>query len=316
MNKRIYTLLSHFTTWVVLFLLPMTVRQLQFPAMLVPTIGVIAVFYINYSWLTSHFYMKGRKALCWVVNAVIVAAIAIAMHFWLGLGWGYFFNLAVATMIATATRMARYWQQAEEKRLKAERARVVAELDSLRFQTNPHFLMNTLNNIYALTTFNTLQAQEAIQQLSAMLRHILYDNQEPAVSVESEVDFLKNYIELMKIRFSNDIDITFDTAIESDDMKIAPLILIPLVENAFKHGVSPTSPSFIRIVLKADSQRIEFQTENSCHQKDAQNRNGHGVGLEQVRRRLELAYHGRYTWHYGLSEDKTQYLSRIIINQA
>ena len=313
MNKRIYTLLSHFTTWVVLFLLPMTVRQLQFPAMLVPTIGVIAVFYINYSWLTSHFYMKGRKALCWVVNAVIVAAIAIAMHFWLGLGWGYFFNLAVATMIATATRMARYWQQAEEKRLKAERARVVAELDSLRFQTNPHFLINTLNNIYALTTFNTLQAQEAIRQLSAMLRHILYDNQEPAVSVESEVDFLKNYIELMKIRFSNNINITFDTALDTEDTKIAPLILIPLVENAFKHGVSEENPSFIRIVFKADSQHIDFLIENSNYQN---NDDGHGIGLEQVQRRLELAYSGHYTWQYGLSEDKTQYLSHIIITQT
>ena len=313
MNKRIYTLLSHFTTWVVLFLLPMTVRQLQFPAMLVPTIGVIAVFYINYSWLTSHFYMKGRKALCWVVNAVIVAAIAIAMHFWLGLGWGYFFNLAVATMIATATRMARYWQQAEEKSLKAERARVVAELDSLRFQTNPHFLMNTLNNIYALTTFNTLQAQEAIRQLSAMLRHILYDNQEPAVSVESEVDFLKNYIELMKIRFSNNINITFDTALDTEDTKIAPLILIPLVENAFKHGVSEENPSFIRIVFKADSRHIDFLIENSNYQN---NDDGHGIGLEQVQRRLELAYSGHYTWQYGLSEDKTQYLSHIIITQT
>lgn len=313
MNKRIYTLLSHFTTWVVLFLLPMTVRQLQFPAMLVPTIGVIAVFYINYSWLTSHFYMKGRKALCWVVNAVIVAAIAIAMHFWLGLGWGYFFNLAVATMIATATRMARYWQQAEEKRLKAERARVVAELDSLRFQTNPHFLINTLNNIYALTTFNTLQAQEAIRQLSAMLRHILYDNQEPAVSVESEVDFLKNYIELMKIRFSNNINITFDTALDTEDTKIAPLILIPLVENAFKHGVSEENPSFIRIVFKADSRHIDFLIENSNYQN---NDDGHGIGLEQVQRRLELAYSGHYTWQYGLSEDKTQYLSHIIITQT
>ena len=289
------------------------VRQLQFPAMLVPTIGVIAVFYINYSWLTSHFYMKGRKALCWVVNAVIVAAIAIAMHFWLGLGWGYFFNLAVATMIATATRMARYWQQAEEKRLKAERARVVAELDSLRFQTNPHFLINTLNNIYALTTFNTLQAQEAIRQLSAMLRHILYDNQEPAVSVESEVDFLKNYIELMKIRFSNNINITFDTALDTEDTKIAPLILIPLVENAFKHGVSEENPSFIRIVFKADSRYIDFLIENSNYQN---NDDGHGIGLEQVQRRLELAYSGHYTWQYGLSEDKTQYLSHIIITQT
>ena len=314
MNKRIYTLLSHFTTWAVLFLLPMTVRQLQFPAMLVPTIGVIAVFYINYSCLATQ-YMKGHKALCWIANFVVVATIAVLMHVWLGVGRGYIFNLAVAAMVSTSMRIAMHWQQSEEKRLKAEKARADAELDSLRFQTNPHFLLNTLNNIYALTAFDTQRAQKSIQELSAMLRHILYDNQEPEVSIKNEVDFLKNYSELMKIRFSNDIDITFDTAIESDDMKIAPLILIPLVENAFKHGVSADSPSFIRIVLKADSQRIEFCIENSNHQKDGESCSEHGIGLEQVQRRLELAYHGHYTWQYGLSEDKTRYRSHIIITQ-
>lgn len=313
MNKRIYTLLSHFTTWVVLFLLPMTIRQLEFPAMLVPTIGVIAVFYINYSWLTSHFYMKGRKALCWVVNAVIVAAIAIAMHFWLGLGWGYFFNMAVATMIATATRMASYWQQAEEKRLKAEMARADAELRNLRYQTSPHLLLNTLNDIYALITFDTQRAQEAIRQLSAILRHILYDNNEQEVSIESEAAFLSNYTELMKIRVPDNIDITFDTTMEAPNVKVVPLVLIPLVENAFKHGVSTSKPSFIHIVLKADSRQIDFQIENSNHRKDNTDRSGHGIGLEQVRRRLEFAYHGHYTWKYGVSEDGMLYRSHITI---
>lgn len=312
MNKRIYTLLSHFATWAVLFLLPMTFGRLQFPARVVPTIGVIAVFYINYSCLAK-LYMKGQKALCWMVDFVIVAAVAIVMHVWLGVGRGYVFNLAVATMIATSMRIAMYWQQAEENRLKAEKARVDAELDSLRFQTNPHFLLNTLNNIYALTTFDTPRAREAIRQLSAMLRHILYDNQESEVCIESEVDFLKNYIELMKIRYAENIDITFDIALETTDVKIAPLILVPLVENAFKHGVSEANPCFIHIVLKADAKHIDFLIENSNQQKDDNSRNGHGIGLEQVFCRLELAYRGHYSWQYGLTDDKTVYRSHIMI---
>ena len=312
-RQRIYTLLSHLTTWGVLFLLPMTIRQLEFPAMLVPTIGVIVAFYINYSWLTPHFYMKGHKALCWVANTAIVAAIAIAMHFWLDTSWGYLFNLAVANMIACSMRIAMHWQQAEEKRLKAEKARVDAELDSLRFQTNPHFLLNTLNNIYALTTFDTPRAQEAIQQLAAMLRHILYDTRSTEVSVESEVEFLKNYVELMKIRYDNSIDLTFDTDVETDKAQIAPLILIPLVENAFKHGVSEGKPSFIHIAFKADGRHVDFRVENSNHQKDSEGHNGHGIGLEQVHCRLELAYRGHYTWQRGLSDDKSRYCSHIII---
>ena len=313
MNKRIYTILSHLTTWIVLFLLPMTIRRLEFPAMLVPTLGVIAVFYLNYSWLTTGLYMKGRKALCWVSNFVIVAAIAITMHAWFSLGWGYFFNLAVANMIACSMRIAMHWQQAEENRLKAEKARVDAELDSLRFQTNPHFLLNTLNNIYALTTFDTPRAQEAIQQLAAMLRHILYDNREAEVSIESEVEFLKNYVELMKIRYADSIDLTFDTDVKTDKAKIAPLILIPLVENAFKHGVSEGKPSFIRIALNVDKKHIDFQIENSNHQKNSEDRSSHGIGLEQVYCRLELAYRGHYTWQRGLSDDETRYCSHIII---
>ena len=315
MNKlHLYNVLSHIATWAVLFLLPLTFTfgRLQFPARLVPTIGVIAVFYIHY-FCVAKFYMKGHKALCWIASVIIVATIGFAMHNWMGAGLGYFFNLAVATMIATSMRIAMYWQKAEEKRLKAEKARVDAELDSLRFQTNPHFLLNTLNNIYALTTFDTSRAQEAIQQLAAMLRHILYDTRDTEVSVESEVEFLKNYVELMKIRYANNIDLTFDTDVETDNTRIAPLILIPLVENAFKHGVSEDKPSFIHITFKADSRHIDFLIENSNHQKGNEGHSGHGIGLEQVYCRLELAYRGHYDWQRGLSEDKTMYRSHITI---
>ena len=313
-EQRIYTILSHVASWAVLFLLPLTFTfgRLQFPVRLLPTIGVIVVFYIHY-FCVARFYMKGHKALCWVASGVIVAIIGFAMNHWLGVGRGYFFNLAVATMIATSMRIAMHWQQSEEDRLKAEKARADAELASLRFQTNPHFLLNTLNNIYALTTFDTQQAQKAIQELSAMMRHILYDNQEPEVSLESEVDFLKNYIELMKIRYVNAIDVTFGTALETDNIKIAPLILTPLVENAFKHGVSPDKPSFIHLTLKAGGGQIEFRIENSNHHRDAADHGGHGVGMEQVHCRLEMAYRGNYTWQYGLSDDKTSYYSHIII---
>ena len=312
-KHRLYNVMSHIATWAVLFLLPLTFTfgRLQFPARLVPTIGVIAVFYIHY-FCVAKFYMKGHKALCWIASVAIVATVGIVMHNWLGAGLGYFFNLAVATMVATSMRIAMYWQKSEEKRLKAEKAQAEAELASLRFQTNPHFLLNTLNNIYALTTFDTQRAQKAIQELSAMLRHILYDNQKPEVSLENEADFLQNYIELMKIRYANSIDITFDTVLEANDVKIAPLILTPLVENAFKHGVILDKPCFIHMALKADDKHIDFRIENSYHQR-AESHAGNGVGLEQAQRRLELAYAGRYSWRYGLSDDKSSYYSHIII---
>ena len=315
MNKPLYTILSHVATWLVLFLLPMSFRPLQFPASLVPTMAVVAVFYINYFWMTPYYYMKGYKSRCWLGNIVLVVSIALVLHFWLGVGRGYVFNLAVAVMIAISMRLGMLWQQSEEARLAAEAAKADAELSNLRYQTNPHFLLNTLNNIYALTAFDTRRAQEALQQLSGMLRHILYDNQEKEVQMEDEVSFLQNYVNLMKIRQPENVDITFDALHVCPQTKIAPWLLIPLIENAFKHGVSPTQPSFIHICLKADKACIDFLIENTNHPKLANDQSGHGIGLEQVQRRLDLAYSGHYQWQHGLKEDGTIYYSHIIIEQ-
>ena len=313
MNKPLYTILSHVATWLVLFLLPMSFRPLQFPASLVPTLAVIAVFYINYSWVTPNYYMKGYKSLCWICNMVLVLSIAAVLHFWLDMGRGYVFNLAVAVMIAISMRLGSLWQESEEARLAAEATKADAELSNLRYQTNPHFLLNTLNNIYALTAFDTRRAQEAIQQLSGMLRHILYDNQEKEVEMKDEVNFLQNYVNLMKIRLPGTVDVTFDTQHVYPRAKIVPLILIPLIENAFKHGVSPTQPSFIHTTLKADESCIDFLIENSNHPKLANDQSGHGIGLELVQRRLDLAYPGHYQWDHGPRKDGTVYYSHIII---
>ena len=235
------------------------------------------------------------------------------MHHWVGTNNGYVFNLAVTVIIAISTRIAKHWQESEAARLKAEQAQVTAELSNLRYQTNPHFLLNTLNNIYALTAFDSHRAQEAIQELSAMLRHMLYDNLEQFVSIESEIDFLQNYVKLMKLRLPDSVDVKFDFSLDKSEVTIAPLLLIPLVENAFKHGISMNKPSFVHISLEADSQHIDFLIENSNYQKNDDDHSGHGIGLTQVQRRLELAYPGHYTWHYGPADAGKIYQSHITI---
>ena len=313
-NQHYYTILSHIATWCVLFLLPLMFRKLEYPIILLPSIIVIILFYFNYFWLTPRFYMNGRKVFCWGVNAVLVVAVAFCMHHWLNVGLGYLFKLAVAVIISISMRLGSIWQQSEEARLAAEAARMDAELSNLRYQTNPHFLLNTLNNIYALTTFNIPKAQESIQQLSVMLQHILYDSQEQEVGLDSEIEFLASYISLMKIRLADSVDVSLQTTLIDSNLRIAPLILVPLVENAFKHGVSPSSPSFIHMTLSADKSQIIFSIENSNHPKSNQDKSGHGIGLEQVRKRLELTYAGRYQWDYGTSSDGLVYHSKIVIN--
>ena len=314
-KSHLITFLSHLATWGVLFLLPMTFRQVDYPLSLIPTTAVIAVFYLNFLWLTPRYYMQGRKTLVWVVNCILVTGLAALMHYWLGVGRGYVFNLAVAVMIAVSMKLGSLWQASVEARLEANAARAGAELSNLRYEMNPHFLLNTLNNIYALTAFDTRRAQEAIQQLSAMLRHMLYDNMEEEVQMEDEVKFIESYIKLMKIRLPESVKVNFDASQARNDVKIAPLILIPLVENAFKHGISPTLESFINISLKADKEQIDFCIENSNHPKRANDESGHGIGLTQVQKRLQLTYPDHYRWDYGLSDDRAVYFSHLIITQ-
>lgn len=188
-----------------------------------------------------------------------------------------------------------------------------AELRNLRSQINPHFLLNTLNNIYALTAIDTTRAQNAIQQLSKMMRHMLYDNQESEVVLQNEIQFLDNYVNLMRIRLSQNVDVTFEKDVEDPYAKVAPLLFISLIENAFKHGVSPTEPSFIHIKMNQKGRDLCFAIENSNHPKTSQDRSGHGIGLQQVQRRLDLSYAGRYEWTKGPTEDGKNYLSTIKI---
>jgi sensor histidine kinase YesM len=214
------------------------------------------------------------------------------------------------------------WQHNEDARLEAEAARADAELKNLRSQINPHFLLNTLNNIYALTAFDQQRAQDAIQQLSKMLRHMLYHNQIDKVTITEEIQFLENYVNLMKIRLPQNVDVKFTTHIQDRELKIAPMMTISLVENAFKHGISTTEPSFINIDVTTSIERegddgvrniITFNIKNSNFPKTQKDRSGHGIGLNQVQRRLDLAYPNRYEWTKGLCDEGKNYQSIIKI---
>jgi len=189
-----------------------------------------------------------------------------------------------------------------------------AELVNLRQQVNPHFLLNTMNNIYALTAFDTEKAQKAIIDLSKMLRHILYDYQQPYVNLKEEVEFLHNYVDLMMIRIPENVEIARDCHIpDSCQVLVAPMIFISLLENAFKHGICPGRKNFIHIHLDADSSCIVFSIQNSNYPRGEAERNGHGIGLKQVERRLELAYPGKYKWEKGFDSKRNIYSSKIII---
>lgn len=342
MNKRLIISL-HVAIWSILFLSPLTFINhadfnfVRYLMMCASPLSLMVVFYVNYLWLTPRYFISGEKRYYWIINTVLIIAMGIAIHCWLSYTHSFFndnrpyhhkpgeweigfillrdiFNLAIAAAIATAIHLAMRWQTSENARRLAEAERTEAELKNLRSQINPHFLLNTLNNIYALTAFDTDRAQEAIQELSRMLRHVLYDNQRPYVNLSDEVEFLTNYINLMKIRLANNVDV--QTSFELPDacnIQIAPLIFISLIENAFKHGVSPLLPSYIHVKITADEGKIVCDIENSYFPKTEKDRSGHGIGLAQVAQRLDLTYPGKYEWKKGTNEDNTKYSSIITI---
>ena len=223
-----------------------------------------------------------------------------------------FLTFAFVICVSVALRLSLKWHQSEHARAEAELRRSEAELKNLKNQINPHFLLNTLNNIYALTAFDTEKAQQAIHELSRLLRYMLYENQSDRVPLSHEVDFIKSYVSLMKIRLNDNVEVILDTDDIADaDVQVSPLLFISLVENAFKHGVSPTEDSFIHISLKADRSTLVFECVNSNYPKSHTDKAPGGIGLVQVRKRLELAYAQHYTWDYGVTPDGKDYRSVI-----
>lgn len=206
--------------------------------------------------------------------------------------------LLYAFMIALAVGM-RYiirWYE-ERKKLEEERRRnAEAELNWLKNQLNPHFLFNTLNNISSLVQIDADKAQDSIAQLSDLLRYALYDTNNQKVKMVDEVAFMKNYIALMSLRCSEKtvVEVHFDEF--GPSLRISPLLFISLVENAFKHGTSAHHDAFVKINMGIDGSDLVFSCENSLIPKETKDYSGSGVGIENLRRRLELLYQGDYSY--------------------
>lgn len=344
MNKRL-GLFLHVAFWAYMFLSPLTfmrnsgVTMGQYLMNCVQPLLLMVVFYANYLWLTPRLFVEGKHSYFLLINTVMVVCMGLLNHYWIIYTHELFqpmnrppytpqaidivffiirdiFNFAIFAAVATAIVLAMRWQHNEQARREAEAARTDAELSNLRSQINPHFLLNTLNNIYALTAFDAPKAQEAIQELSKMLRHALYNTQQAVVPLKEEVGFIGNYVKLMRIRLPESVDVSYTSDVKSNDLTVAPMIFISLVENAFKHGVSPVEPSFIHIRISATEEQIVCDITNSNHPKAASDHSGHGIGLQQVQRRLELSYPGHYSWERGVSDDGKTYRSCITIYNA
>lgn len=187
-------------------------------------------------------------------------------------------------------------QEDREQQERLEKQDLERQLEYLRYQVNPHFFMNTLNNIHALVDINPERAKTTIVELSKMMRYILYEGDKKYIPVQREALFLKNYIELMRLRYSSRVSINLDIPEMMPDVMLPPLLLIIFVENAFKHGVSYAAPSFIDIKVEVTQDKLKFRCRNSRQEEkpDEKKKKG-GVGLANARRRLDLLFPNQYS---------------------
>ena len=182
----------------------------------------------------------------------------------------------------------------DKKRIQElERDNLNTQLAYLKYQINPHFFMNTLNNIHALVLIDPEQANRMIETLSKLMRYVLYDGKEILSPLQKEIAFIKNYVELMRIRYTEHVKITLDLPDTAPDIKVPSLLFATFIENAFKHGVSYENKSFIYIVLRANEENVTFSCKNSCNNTktaSSNNKQKGGVGLANARKRLDLLY--------------------------
>ena len=205
--------------------------------------------------------------------------------------------------ISVSSKMTSSWYAADEQRKELERSRSEAELQNLKSQLNPHFLFNTLNNIYSMIAFSPEGAQSAVHELSRLLRYVLYESSVPSVPVGKELDFVHNYVELMRIRLPKHVEMRTGISASYPDAHVAPLLFIALVENAFKHGVSAEQPSFISVNIAAGETDVQCEISNSLFPKDEGDKSGSGIGIANLRKRLDLLYDNQYSFKNGACGD-------------
>ena len=319
----------YFLIWVSVFLVPfmnaglMSEEIIDFVQILMAWLKIIPfylLFVINNYVLYGYLYRKGLYWIDALVSIALIVGVFTLLEiyersdiaFSLSIGavgesveaqhmslsvfpwWG---NMVAAALMLVANNCIRAFydrMQKDEDFERLQRQNIQAEMYYLKHQINPHFLMNTLNNIHALVDIDADVAKQAIIQLSDMMRYVVYETSDNSIPLRDDIKFLRNYIELMRIRYTEDVEISFTYPEQLQGrVNVPPLIFIVFVENAFKHGVSYNANSYIKIDIKCEDGCVVGHFENSTSEKSRNEKPG--IGLENVRKRLDLIYDKEYT---------------------
>jgi two-component system, LytTR family, sensor kinase len=340
LSKNILNILIHLFFWGIVFIIPLFIapsKPLRMPmpppTLLAPSMTrlilvvsmMMGVFYVNAYWLVPQFLFKKKHFLyllltflsCFVIKKSIDLA-----NYWLmdksinmpfpPLG----FVLFPTIFVLLASTLYRFFmdKRLQEQRLQVrEKENLQTELKFLRSQINPHFLFNVLNSLVSLARKKSDLVEPSLIKLSELMQYMIYDSEQESISVSDELAYLKSYIELQKLRFGNTVKIIskFDE-LDVLSQRIAPMLLVPLLENAFKHGTGFIGEQQIEVYFKIVEDNIHFEVKNHFYTEGVSNDKNSGIGLSNLRRRLELIYPNRHIF----KTDKTDNIfhTQLIIN--
>ena len=306
------------------------------------------IFYVNYFILIPKFYFREKKAVYFVSVLVLIAMIYLLLY---QVDSYFFSKIARQQDVADAIKnynenrhgprppfkqlwMINYLFTSilisgfsfglavldklslnEKLRKELEKEKLNSELALLKNQVSPHFFFNTLNNIYALIGVDAPVAQQSVLNLSKLMRYLLYESEQGKTSMRHEIDFMKNYIDLMKLRLSTRVELKVSFPEDFQDFEFPPLLFIPFIENAFKHSVNFRARSYIHISLKFNDDSILFDCRNSMGESSFRGDGQHsGIGLENVRKRLNLLFPDQH--NLEISETQGEFLVSLTIEQS
>lgn len=317
-NKKGISIATHILVWLVLFSLPYILSagadfnlQRTLKCSTIPLIYYSIIFYTNYFLLIDRLWFKNEKAY-YIISNLLMIVFFVYVNYEVRQAFFessaahhkkpplqlYLYvemvSMIIPILFSIGLKTYERWAQSEDLHRLSINEKLISELQHLKYQLQPHFFFNSLNNIYSLIDRYPEKAKEVVHSLGKLMRYLLYETNAERVPLSKEIDFMKKYIELMQLRTSDNtiIHATFpnlDKAIE-----VSPLLFISLIENAFKHGVSASQQSEIVFNMTVDDKQILFTTKNIYLPKDTTDKSGSGIGLMNLKKRLDLIYPNAY----------------------
>ena len=335
MDKNIkITIFSHLLVWFVLFSLPYVLSSGQeqdinrvIAHFWIPVVFYAIIFYLNYFVLIDWLLFAERTFTFIIINLAIIALLSLLKEqiesaFFQALFkksseskvrvgpplkmliYVQVISYMAPLLFSIAIKSTKRWVKIEAERKEATNIKLQSELQHLHYQLQPHFFFNSLNNIYSLVDISPDQAKTSIHGLGKLMRYMLYETNMEFVPLSKEIDFMKKYIALMKLRVSDKTEVNYSFPSENTTIQIAPLLFISLIENAFKHGVSATKECKIELNMTFDEKSVLFTIENNNLPKKTDDKSGSGIGLQNLDKRLQLLYPNKHSFKTEIIDNR------------